>query len=65
MPTEQKGGKQKRYGPKMSNPRITISKERRNCGPLGRYIQWKRWLEDSKKFDRPTVMPKVRYASRI
>ena len=65
MPTQQTGGKQKRYGPKMANPRITISKERRNCGPLGRYIQYKRWLEDSKRFDRPTVMPKVRYASRI
>lgn len=65
MPTEQKGGKQKRYGPKMANPRITISKEQRNCGPLGRYIQYKRWLEDPKKFYRPTVMPKVRYASRI
>ena len=65
MPIDQKGGKQKRYGSKMANPRITVSKERRNCGPLGRYIQWKRWLEDPKKFDKPTVMPKVHYASRI
>ena len=30
-----KGGKRKRYGPKMSNPRIATSKEHRQCGPLG------------------------------
>ena len=65
MPIDQKGGRQKRYGLKMANPRIVRSKEQRNCGPLGRYIQYKRWLEDPRKFDKPTVMPKVRYASRI
>ena len=58
MPAKQKAsGKQKRYGPKMSNPRIKLSKERRNCGPLGRYIQWKRWMEDPRKHKKPTIMP--------
>lgn len=35
MATKQKTGKHKRYGPKMANPRIKKSKEKRQCGPLG------------------------------
>jgi len=32
---KQGGGKSKRFGPKMANPRIKQSKEHRGCGPLG------------------------------
>lgn len=65
MPIQQKGGKQKRYGPKMASPRIAKSKEQRNCGPLGRYIQYKRWLEDPKKFDKPTAKHYSKFSSKI
>lgn len=34
--------RQKKYGPKMANPRIRRSKERRGCGPLGRYIKYQK-----------------------
>lgn len=34
-----KQGHHKPYGPKMSNPRIRRSKERRQCGPYG-YYHW-------------------------
>ena len=50
-------GKVKRYGPKMANPRISASKENRNCGPLGRYRSWQLWLSNPDKFQRPTLMP--------
>ncbi len=30
-----KQGSHKPYGPKMANPRFTLSKEKRSCGPLG------------------------------
>ena len=55
-----KRGKQKRYGPKMSDPRIKASKEHRNCGPLGRYRSWRLWMSNPDKFRRPTVMPLIR-----
>ena len=57
MTTQAKSGKSKRYGPKMSNPRIRASKEHRNCGPLGRYIQYQKWLDDPNRFHRPAIMP--------
>ena len=58
MPTQsKKGGKSKRYGPKMANPRIKASKEHRNCGPLGRFIQFQKWLDDPIKFRKPYVLP--------
>jgi hypothetical protein len=31
--------KMKKYGKKMSNPRIARSKEHRSCGPLGRFLK--------------------------
>jgi hypothetical protein len=39
----------KKYGPKMSDPRIKRSKERRGCGPLGRYIKHQKGLFTTKK----------------
>ncbi len=57
MPTP-KQGKHKKYGPKMSNPRIGKSKEKRGCGPLGRYYKYKLWMSNPEKFTKPTVMPK-------
>ncbi len=60
MPPKSSKGKQKRYGQKMASPRIKASKEHRHCGPLGRYIQWKKWISDPVKFRRPAVMPVLR-----
>ncbi len=66
MPTMQKGGKQKRYGPKMADPRITASKEHRNCGPLGRYYRWRQWIADPEKHSKPTVKPLLyRYTAKV
>ena len=34
------GGKAKRFGPKMSTPRIKTPKGKRSCGPLGYKIRF-------------------------
>jgi hypothetical protein len=47
----------KTYGRKMSNPRIKASKEHRNCGPIGRYIQYQKWVDEPNKHRKPTVLP--------
>lgn len=47
----------KTYGRKMSKPRIGVSKEHRNCGPLGYYTQYKKWLEDPIRFSKPSTSP--------
>ncbi len=65
MTTQSSRGKQKRYGLKMSNPRIRASKEHRNCGPLGIYTQWKKWIEDPIKFRKPNVMPYNKFRPKI
>ncbi|MHA2201969.1 MAG: hypothetical protein ACXABN_19050 [Candidatus Thorarchaeota archaeon] len=57
MPPKSKKGKQKRYGPKMAAPRISKSKERRSCGPLGRQQRYRLWMSNPEKFKKPTVMP--------
>lgn len=31
----------RKYGPKMADPRFVLSKEDRQCGPLGHYVRWK------------------------
>jgi hypothetical protein len=62
MPAKQKSkGKQKKYGPKMADPRFGRSKEKRNCGPLGRYVRYKLWLADPDKHKKPTVVPKPQW----
>ena len=57
MAVQSKRGKSKRYGPKMANPRIKASKEHRNCGPLGRYIQYQKWVDEPDRSRKPTIMP--------
>lgn len=54
----------KTYGRKMANPRIKKSKEDRNCGPLGRYTQWKRWKDDPEN-PKPTILPYRKFGSNI